>query len=797
MTHARPAVVAGPRGAVRPRARWPCSWSAPWGWSRSAGRCSCSRARQLARRSDAPWLFVVLLPLLLAVVLAEVADGGLDAKAVAVLGVLAAVGAALRPLGGGVAGFEPVFFLLVLAGRALGRGFGFVLGSVTLFASALLTAGVGPWLPFQMLAAGWVGFLAGCLPRATGRAEVALLTAYGAVAGLAYGVLMNLWLWPFTTGLESEHLLRRRRPADREPGPVLAFTLVTSLGFDIPRALTTAALVAVAARPVLLALRRAARRAEFGAVPTFAPADRTAPWPGDRASRSWPSSSNGRTTTPGGRPAACSLDGPAGRLGDIATWLAGCPGQVPTVPPTRPRLLVLADEAPARTAAVAVGTAVGCGSSVPATRRRVQPRRRAGCPARRCRPGPTRRPTPAPTCWCSPCPPRPRRSCCNPRRAADPVRRLGGHGNRPGRRGLDGGCAATRDAMRRGRPLWPTRSRCSPRSGADLAFATGVLLQAAARRTPVVLDGPVPPRPPWSRRGCRSVRGLVARRRPVPGPGAPAGPGPARAGAGARPRAARRRRHRRAAGRPGAAGRGRLSRRASQVTSPANRADDTDQEVLPCSRSAAHRPAPRPSLAAVGGAGRRRPRPSQRRRRGRRPDREGLGHHAGRDPATRPRDPRDVPARRLRRADDHGRPDPPVPDDARLRRVDHRLVRRRAAPAAPGPRDAVMADLFGPKGDRLSVLRQPMGASDFVAGDFYTYDDVPAGETDYAMEDFTIAHDRPRILPLLRQALRLNPDLTVVATPWSPPAWMKTNDSLIGGRLIDDPAIYRRMPATS
>ena len=110
----------------------------------------------------------------------------------------------------------------------------------------------------------------------------------------------------------------------------------------------------------------------------------------------------------------------------------------------------------------------------------------------------------------------------------------------------------------------------------------------------------------------------------------------------------------------------------------------------------------------------------------------------------------------------------------------------------PAARDAVMADLFDPRtGDGLSVLRQPMGASDFVAGDHYTYDDVPAGETDYAMDDFTIAHDRPRILPLLRQALRLNPDLTVVATPWSPPAWMKTNGSLIGGRLIDEPAIYQ------
>ena len=110
----------------------------------------------------------------------------------------------------------------------------------------------------------------------------------------------------------------------------------------------------------------------------------------------------------------------------------------------------------------------------------------------------------------------------------------------------------------------------------------------------------------------------------------------------------------------------------------------------------------------------------------------------------------------------------------------------------PHARDAVMADLFDPrKGDSLNVLRQPMGASDFVAGDHYTYDDVPAGQTDYAMKHFSIAHDRKQILPLLRQALRLNRDLTVVATPWSPPAWMKTNGSLIGGRLIDDPEIYR------
>ena len=103
-------------------------------------------------------------------------------------------------------------------------------------------------------------------------------------------------------------------------------------------------------------------------------------------------------------------------------------------------------------------------------------------------------------------------------------------------------------------------------------------------------------------------------------------------------------------------------------------------------------------------------------------------------------------------------------------------------------RDAAMRSLFAD--DKLSFLRQPMGASDFVEGPHYTYDDVPAGETDYRLRHFSIAHDRKEILPLLRRALALNPKLKVMGTPWSPPAWMKTNQSLVGGRLIDSPRIY-------
>src|ERR1700677_4823262 len=157
-------------------------------------------AANLAHSADAPWIFLALLPLLLAVVLSALAEGSLDAKAIALLGILAACGAALRVPQPGVAGFEPVFFLLIPAGRVFGRGFGFVLGALTIAVSSLITGGVGPWLPFQMFGAAWMGFGAGCLPPARGKAELGILAAYAAVAGILYGTLMSLWFWPFGAG---------------------------------------------------------------------------------------------------------------------------------------------------------------------------------------------------------------------------------------------------------------------------------------------------------------------------------------------------------------------------------------------------------------------------------------------------------------------------------------------------------------------------------------------------------------------------------------------------------------------
>jgi len=225
-----------------------------------------------AHTSDAPWIFAIVLPLLLMVVLAEIADGGMDAKAIALLGVLAACGVALRPLGIAATGASPVFFLLIPAGRVLGRGFGFVLGMLTLFGSALLTGGVGPWLPFQMLAAGWVGLFAGCLPPLRGRLEIAMLAAYGAAAGVVYGAVTNLWFWPFeTTGLSPQISYVPGASWTTEVHHYASFYVATSVGWDLSRALGNALLVIVAGGPVLLALRRAARRAAFIAPVAFDP----------------------------------------------------------------------------------------------------------------------------------------------------------------------------------------------------------------------------------------------------------------------------------------------------------------------------------------------------------------------------------------------------------------------------------------------------------------------------------------------------------------------------------------------
>ena len=232
-------------------------------------------------RVDPPFLFLALLPVVIAVVLAEVGEGGMDPRVLAVLGVLSAVNALLRGISAGVAGVELVFFLLILAGRVFGPGFGFVLGCTSLFASALMTAGVGPWLPFQMLVSAWVGMGAGLLPRrVTGRAEIAMLVVYGVFAAYAFGLLMNLSTWPFALGIEVPGHTGSLAFVPGDPvwenlQRFFVYTLLTSTGsWDTGRAITNSVALVVLGPAVLTTLRRASRRATVsGTVGPPRPAD--------------------------------------------------------------------------------------------------------------------------------------------------------------------------------------------------------------------------------------------------------------------------------------------------------------------------------------------------------------------------------------------------------------------------------------------------------------------------------------------------------------------------------------------
>jgi len=101
-------------------------------------------------------------------------------------------------------------------------------------------------------------------------------------------------------------------------------------------------------------------------------------------------------------------------------------------------------------------------------------------------------------------------------------------------------------------------------------------------------------------------------------------------------------------------------------------------------------------------------------------------------------------------------------------------------------RKELLETLFDPKkGIGLSVLRQPMGASDFALAD-YSYDDIATGEKDPKLTKFSIEHDRAYIIPLLKEALALNPNVKIIASPWSPPGWMKTSQSMIRGALLPE-----------
>lgn len=209
--------------------------------------------------SDAPWILVGLLVCLGSLLFVELGRGGMGPKVVALVGVLAAAMVALR-LPGFVAGFSAMFIVVLLAGNAFGPSFGFLLGAVGTFASGLFVGGLGPWLPFQMIAIGWVGAGAGLMPRGDRWSlRITALAIYGFVAAFAFGIVINLWSWPYIAGSSalgwssSASLVANVKH-------YAAFYALTSAGWDVFGAVGNAVLVVVIGRPVLGALDRAARK---------------------------------------------------------------------------------------------------------------------------------------------------------------------------------------------------------------------------------------------------------------------------------------------------------------------------------------------------------------------------------------------------------------------------------------------------------------------------------------------------------------------------------------------------------
>ena len=211
---------------------------------------------------DAPWILATLLAAIGLLLFLQLGKGGMGPKVVALVAVLGAAMVALR-LPGFVAGFSAMFIVVLVAGNAFGPSFGFVLGAVGTFASGMFVGGLGPWLPFQMVAVGWVGAGAGLVPKPESWPwRIGILASYGVLAAYFFGALMNLWFWPFQAG-SSELGWAPEMGVLTNLRHYAAFYGATSFGWDTAGAIGNAVLVIALGRPLLGSLDRAARRMNF------------------------------------------------------------------------------------------------------------------------------------------------------------------------------------------------------------------------------------------------------------------------------------------------------------------------------------------------------------------------------------------------------------------------------------------------------------------------------------------------------------------------------------------------------
>lgn len=250
------------RGALRVRAAYLLASVVGFGAFLYPFWLPAGSAGAVTRGGDAPLVAALVGALAVAAVLVEVKAGTMAGADVALLGMLSAMAGLLRliDLPGGGSG---IFFLVLLAAAAFGPRFGFLLGLFAMALSAVITGGIGPWLPFQMLVLAWMAAATGGVGRVTRRlgprGEVAVLAVWSWAVGFGYGAIINLWSWPLTPG-----------PGDLQWRPGLglqatlehywSFYVATSLAWDAAGATANLVVVALLGVPSLRTLRRFSHR---------------------------------------------------------------------------------------------------------------------------------------------------------------------------------------------------------------------------------------------------------------------------------------------------------------------------------------------------------------------------------------------------------------------------------------------------------------------------------------------------------------------------------------------------------
>ena len=219
----------------------------------------------LSSENKSSLIFWLATPLALLLLLALIGQANLDAKSLALLAMLSAIIAALRPLGAGAAGIEPMWFLLILASYVFGSSFGFLLGVQSMLLSAFLTGGFGPWLPYQVFAAGWIGLIAGAIPKIANlkRVQIPVIAFFSLFLAELFGLLMDLQFWPWAFGPKTQLSYLPGAAIAENFQRFISYHLASSMAWNVPRAIFTSILILAIGPGVLKALERSARKAAF------------------------------------------------------------------------------------------------------------------------------------------------------------------------------------------------------------------------------------------------------------------------------------------------------------------------------------------------------------------------------------------------------------------------------------------------------------------------------------------------------------------------------------------------------